>query len=138
MIEGFSYLIEHSDAGMMRLVEDLRRLVGPDRMNSYGVTIERLRVCNRWVFEEAQAAGVPLSCSPDEAADLFLAVQIGELSLLEIETRFELSPDVIRRRALRLVDMLLAGLIATPSPLVPAHAAPMPSRPSEAPRDDRC
>lgn len=112
MIEGFVYLIEHSDAGMVRLVEDLRRLVGVERMAGYGVTLDRLRECNRSLFEQAESTSVPLACTAAEAADLFLAVQVGELSLLEIETRFEISPEIVRARARWIVDIMLSGLVS--------------------------
>jgi AcrR family transcriptional regulator len=122
MTEGFLYLVEHSDAGLVRLVEDLRRVVGAERMASYGVTIDQLRECNRWLFAQAASSGVPLACRPEDAADLFLAVQVGELSLMAAETRV-VSSEVVQQRARRIVDMLLFGLLKDDPGSRPARTA---------------
>ena len=116
MIRSFSYLVEHSDAGMVRLVADLRRLVGVERMAGFGVSLDRLRACNRSLFEQAAADGVPLTCSPDEAAEVFLSVQIGQLSLMEFESGLAIDREAIGPRAVWVVDAMLRGLLAVECP----------------------
>ncbi|MGI9252952.1 MAG: TetR/AcrR family transcriptional regulator [Thermomicrobiales bacterium] len=139
MIESFCYLIEHSDPGMLRLVDDLRRQVGNEQMARYGVTLTRLQDFNLRLFEAAVESGLSLRCSPAQAADLFLAVQLGELSLLERETELDITRDHIRLRACQTIDALLEGLLSRgssqpasdppePAPVQPVGPSPWPDR----------
>ncbi|MFM9107604.1 MAG: TetR/AcrR family transcriptional regulator [Chloroflexota bacterium] len=112
MTASLAYLIAHCDAGMVRLVDDLRRLVGAERMVEYGASLDRLRECNLHLFRRAAAEGAALTCTPEQAAEFFLAVEIGELTLLELGGGRCAAPETILPRAGWVADAVLHGLLA--------------------------
>jgi len=112
LIDAFCHFASHADAGMARLMEDLQRHVGAERIRQLGITPECLWVRYRERFAAAAAAGVPLAVPPERAADALLAVQIGTMHRLLAERRQGRPPSDVRELATGIVDALLYGVLA--------------------------
>jgi AcrR family transcriptional regulator len=114
LVAAVAYLLANTDSGMVRLMEDFQRVIGPERCRDYSdqmVTPDMMMDTYRDAFARAEASGMRLRLPPERAAFGLSAMLIGTLHMCHVHGEGALTPEHSTRLAAETVDLFLEGAV---------------------------
>lgn len=113
LINSFVHLLTTTDPGVLRLLDDFKRVAGPGcktTHSDFSTTPNLLLEFYEASFTEAARGPIKLSLSPERAARALLAMQMGTLhmSLMHSDEQ-SISPARAREVATETIDLFLYG-----------------------------
>lgn len=116
LIDGFAYILANIDPGIIRLLDDYKRVISPElQAECHDQVIspdDMLDIYVNW-FNEAAGSGVTFHQPAGDVAFSFMALQMGTLHLHLIRTDLAvIAPETAREIATATVDLFLNGAIA--------------------------
>jgi AcrR family transcriptional regulator len=117
LIDGFAHILATTDPGIIRLLDDYKRVISPDLKAEGGNRLitpdDMLNIYVNW-FQSAADDGVTFVQPAEDVAFSFMALQMGTLHLHLIRSdSAPISPERSRKIATASVDLFLNGAVAS-------------------------
>ena len=117
LVESFAYMLATTDAGLFRLIDDFKRVIGHERAEEYVdklIKPDEMLASYVATFGRAASEGVSLRIAPDRAAWLLNALQVGALHMLYSLEDGVGTPEQAHDIATDVVDTFLNGALLNP------------------------